>query len=80
MEADGVQWREPGPGSLSSHLPRSVAWCRNHWGAEPEVCTLHFDFEKAFRKTVVHCIQFAAQWCVPLRVLGVATCRWLVGS
>lgn len=29
-------------------------------GAEPEVCTLHFDFEKVFRKMIVYCIQFAA--------------------
>lgn len=29
-------------------------------GAEPEVCALHFDFEKVFRKMIVYCIQFAA--------------------
>lgn len=29
-------------------------------GAESEVFTLHFDFEKVFRKMIVYCIQFAA--------------------
>lgn len=33
-------------------------------GAGPEVCTLHFDFEKVFRKIIVYRVQFAAWWLV----------------
>lgn len=61
VSIDGVQQGKPATRETSL-LTFVVQWfvIGTVGGAEPEVCALHFDFEKVFRKMIVYCIQFAA--------------------